>query len=69
MHLAATENERAVDDALRMLIRKNADISADDVKDVVLSGAKPEPATDVSIAEVDLVDYDALIGEGAVATC
>ena len=69
LHLAATENERAVDDALRMLIRKNVDISADDVKYVVLSGAKPEPATDVSIAEVDLDDYDALIGEGVVATC
>jgi hypothetical protein len=69
LHLAATENERAVDDALRALIGKDDVITADAVTDMVLSGAKPEPVTDVNIAEVDLGDYDALIGEGVVVGC
>lgn len=69
LHLAATENERSVDDALRMLIGENAVITADAVKEMVLSGNKPEPVTDVNIAEVDLGDYDALLVDGVVVTC
>lgn len=69
LHLAAKENERCVDDALRMLIGENAVITADAVKEMALSGNKPEPVTDVSIAEVDLGDYDALLGEEVVVPC
>jgi hypothetical protein len=69
LHLAATENEQCVDDALRMLIGENAAITADAVKEMVLNGTKPEPVTDVNIAEVDLGDYDTLLGEGMVVTC
>jgi hypothetical protein len=69
LHLAATENERAVDDALRMLIAEDVVITADAVTEMVLSGARPEPATDVKISEVDLGDYDALLVEGMVTTC
>lgn len=69
LHLAATENERRVDDAIRMLICENEDITADAVEEMVLSGNKPEPVTDVTIADVDLGDYDALLGEEAVVTC
>ena len=69
LHLAAKENERCVDDALRMLIGKDVTITADAVEEMALSGNKPEPVTDVSIAEVDLGDYDALLGEGVMVTC
>lgn len=69
LHLAARENERSVDDALRMLIGENAAITADGVEEMVLSGCKPEPVTDVNIAEVDLGDYDALLADGVVAAC
>jgi hypothetical protein len=69
LHLAATENERCVDDALRMLISKDAIITADAVEEMALSGNKLEPVTDVSIAEVDLTDYDALLAEGVMVTC
>lgn len=69
LHLAATENERRVDDALRMLIGKNERITAETIEELVLSGDKPEPVTDVTIADVDLGDYDALLGEEAVVTC
>jgi len=69
LQLAAMENERAVDDALRMLISRNEDISVDLVMDMVESGARPEPVTDVDIADVDLGDYDALLGEGVAAGC
>ena len=69
LHLAARENERCVDDALRMLIGENTIITFDAVKEMVLSGNKPAPVTDVNIAEVDLGDYDALLGDAVVATC
>jgi hypothetical protein len=69
LHLAAKESERRVDDALRMLICENERITADAVEEMVLSGNEPEPVTDVNIADVDLGDYDALLGEEAVVTC
>jgi hypothetical protein len=69
LHLAATENERSVDDALRMLICASERITAEKIEELVLSGNKPEPVTDVNIADVDLGDYDALLGEEAVVTC
>ena len=69
LHLAATENERCVDDALRMLIAENTVITADAVEEMALSGNKPEPVTDVNIAAVDLGDYDALLGDGVVIPC
>jgi len=69
LHLAAKESERRVDDALRMLICENANITADAVEEMALSGNKPEPVTDVSIADVDLGDYDALLSDGVVVTC
>ncbi len=69
LHLAATENERRVDDALRMLICASERITAEKIEELVLSGNKPEPVTDVNIADVDLSDYDALLGEEVVVTC
>ena len=69
LQLAATENERRVDDALRMLICENERITADAVEEMVLSGNEPEPVTDVTIADVDLGDYDVLLGEEVVVTC
>lgn len=69
LNLAARENERCVDDALRMLIGENVVITADAVEEKALSGNEPEPVTDVNIADVDLGEYDVLLGKRAVATC
>jgi len=69
LYLAARENEKCVDDALRMLIDGNGVITADAVEEMALSGNEPEPATDVNIADVDLSEYDALLGEKEVAAC
>ena len=69
LHLAAKESERRVDDALRMLICASERITAETIEEMVLSGNEPEPVTDVNIADVDLGDYDALLGEEVVVTC
>jgi len=62
LKLAAKENEAAVDEALRFLFDRNRPISAKSVKNLVLSGQKPAPATDVTIPAVVLRAYDCLLG-------
>jgi hypothetical protein len=69
LYLAARENEKCVDDALRVLIDGNATITADAVEEMALSDNKPEPATDVNIEDVDLGEYDTLLGEKVVTSC
>jgi hypothetical protein len=63
LKLAARENEAAVDEALRLLLDRNMPISAEFVENLVLSGQKPAPATDVTIPAVVLHDYDCLLAE------
>jgi hypothetical protein len=61
LQLAAQETEIGVDAALRTLIYKGERITADAVRQVVASGQKVAPATEVRIAAVDLGHYDALL--------
>src|SRR4030042_937255 len=69
LHLAARENEAAVDDALRMLIDKELPIRIEAVERIVGSeGQIPSPAQ-IVIAEVDLAAYDALLSSKEVLPC
>ena len=61
LKLAAKENETSVDEALRFLFDRNKPISAESVKNLVLSGQKPTPITDVTIPAVVLQTYDCLL--------
>jgi transposase len=62
LKLAAKESESAVDDALRFLFGRNRPISAETVENLLLSGQKPVPVTDVRISAVVLHAYDCLLG-------
>jgi hypothetical protein len=62
LELAAQETETGVDDALRGLIQEGRPIRAAAVEAMIRSGHRPAPATDVMIADVDLDQYDALLG-------
>ena len=61
LHLAARENEAAVDDALRTLLDKELPISLEAVERIVgCQGRIPWPVQ-IVVAEVDLAAYDALL--------
>lgn len=60
--LAARESESGVDEALRLLIGEGRCITAKTVAEILESGRKPVPATEVHIAKVDLSRYDILLG-------
>ena len=69
LHLAARENEAAVDDALRMLIDKELPIRMEAVERIVgCPGGIPWPAQ-IVVAEVDLAAYDALLRNKEVLPC
>ena len=69
LHLAARENEAAVDDALRTLLDKDRPISLETVERIVrCEGRIPWPAPSV-VAEVDLAAYDALLRSKEVMPC
>lgn len=63
LHLAARENETAVDDVLRMMIDKNMNICAEQVEALVRSSQPVAEATKVWIPTVDLACYDRLLEE------
>lgn len=63
LYLAARESETAVDDALRMLIDKNMDISDEQVEATVYSNHPVPTATEIKIPAVDLTCYDQLFEE------
>jgi hypothetical protein len=63
--LAARESETAVDDALRVLIDKNMQISNERVKTLVKSNESMPTATEIHIPAVDLTCYDQLLQEVA----
>jgi len=69
LHLAARENEAAVDEALRTLLDKELPISLEAVeRSVGCQGRIPWPAQSV-VAEVDLAAYDALLRSKEVLPC
>jgi hypothetical protein len=61
LHLAATDNETAVDDALRVLIDTEQSISAETVKTMVREATALPAPTDVMIDDIDLERYDAFL--------
>jgi hypothetical protein len=69
LHLAARENESAVDDALRTLIDKELPISIEAVKRIVDSEMQILSFAQVAIAEVDLTAYDALLSSKEGLPC
>lgn len=62
LQLAAQESETGVDEALRLLIHEGRGITAAAVAEILASGRKPVPATEVHITTVDLSRYDTLLG-------
>lgn len=69
LHLAARENETAVDDVLRMLIDNETPITLEAVETVLGSRQQLTPATEIRIDEVDLCSYDALLSVREAALC
>ena len=67
LHPAARETESGVDDALRVLLRQAPPLTAAAVEEVVRSGQKLPPATEVSVEPVDLRAYDLLLATEEVA--
>ncbi len=61
LHLAARENETAVDGALKELFDNGTLITADAVVALVASGPKPTEVQDIVIGPVVLSDYDYLL--------
>jgi hypothetical protein len=69
LHLAAKENESAVDGALRMLIDRGLAISAEAVEEIALRANQISSPTQVAIVDVDLAAYDALLSIKEVFAC
>ena len=67
LHLAARENEAAVDAALQHLIEAQVAITAETVRELVAAAVVPSSPRDVQIDEVDLTTYDALLAGGRAA--
>jgi hypothetical protein len=66
LQMAAMESESGVDTVLRHLLSQNQVPDAGTVFDLLVAGAAIPPVTDVTVAEVDLTEYDALVGAGTV---
>ncbi len=66
LNLAAKENESAVDDALRYLLNQEEPITAEAVEKLTLSSQRLPKATEIQIAPVDLLVYDALLNTAEV---
>ena len=62
LQLAAQESETGVDEALRHLIDQGEAISVDAVSEILSCGDPLPPPTAVTIADVNLASYDALLG-------
>lgn len=67
LHMAARISEAAVDDALRVLIDSNDQITDQRVEAIIESGQSIAPVTQINIDQVDLTSYDQLLQE--VASC
>jgi len=65
LHLAARENEAAVDAVLRRLLEEEAPIAVATVQQRLHAGQAAQPATQVHVEPVDLRAYDALLGQEA----
>lgn len=61
LHLAATESENLVDNALRLLLEQEENFTVENVEEIVFSGTRLQPVTEVSIDPVTLESYDQLL--------
>ncbi len=61
LHLAAREGEGAVDEALRWLLDRDQAPGPAAVAGFVREGRRMPPVTDVTVAAVDLAEYDRLL--------
>ena len=61
LHLAARQSESGVDDALRILIENEQPIAIGAVETIMCSLEQIPSPTEITIAEVDLCAYDALL--------
>ncbi|RLB10525.1 MAG: hypothetical protein DRG63_13950 [Deltaproteobacteria bacterium] len=69
LQLAARDSEIRVDNALRVLIDQDQPISFEAIEEMISGQGCMIPPTDITIDEVDLCSYDALLSvqEGAYA--
>src|SRR5512135_625248 len=61
LHLAAQEGEDGVDEALRWLLDQEQPLGTAVVAELVRQGRRLPPVTDVTVATVDLSEYDRLL--------
>jgi hypothetical protein len=61
LHLAALEGESIVDEALRWLLDRDQAPASEAVAGFVREGRRIPPVTDVTVAAVDLAEYDRLL--------
>lgn len=66
LHLAARESESSVDDAIRLLLDEDRQITPEAVRDIVASSHQIPPPTDVPVDPVDLEAFDELFTEVTV---
>lgn len=69
LHLAARQNEAAVDKALGVLIDKELPISIEAVEGIICSEGQIPSPVQIVIAHVDLAAYDALLSSKEVLPC
>jgi len=69
LHLAARDNEAAVDNALRTLLDKELPISLEAVERIVGNPGEIPWPVQIVVAEVDLAAYDALLRNKEVSAC
>ncbi len=61
LKVSAHEGEALTDQAILCLFNQDHAVTAEAVKEVILSGNQPGRVTDVSISDVDLMAYDGLL--------
>jgi hypothetical protein len=69
LHLAARENEAAVDEALQTLLGKELPISVEAVERIVSNPREIPWPVQIVVREVDLAAYDALLKNKEVSVC
>ena len=67
LHLASQETESGVDDALRTLFDQDGDITVQSVESIIKSNQVITSVREVTIDNVNLTAYDALLNEMAVS--
>ena len=64
LYMAAKEGEDLTESAIRLLISREAPISAESVRELVNKSVHPPQVTDIAIDDVALEEYDELLVVG-----